>query len=157
MGVSTNGQICYGILFEEDTEFPWEGHDGDIEDWWLTKVLGFKHSFEIYTEEGEYIGGKEPDKSVIDKYYFEKKKFEDSHPKVPVTLVNVCSCENPQYILAIPSTVKTARRGYPERFQPSLLTAHLTIEQIDALTEFCETHKIEYEGEPGWYLSSEWC
>ncbi|KKM61996.1 hypothetical protein LCGC14_1526060, partial [marine sediment metagenome] len=24
MGVSTNGQICYGIMFDEDTEFPWD-------------------------------------------------------------------------------------------------------------------------------------
>jgi hypothetical protein len=36
MGISTNGSICYGILFDEDFEFPWddEENEGYIEDWW---------------------------------------------------------------------------------------------------------------------------
>ena len=38
MGVSTDGQICFGIAFEECTEFPWdsEEYDGDIDAWWLS-------------------------------------------------------------------------------------------------------------------------
>jgi len=67
MGTTTNGVICYGIQFDEDTEFPWndkeyegENYDGDIDRWWLYDVLGFKHSFEIYGDDGNYIDGKEP-------------------------------------------------------------------------------------------------
>lgn len=39
MGVSTNAQICYGILFDEDFEFPWNGGEygggfDDLIEWW---------------------------------------------------------------------------------------------------------------------------
>jgi len=55
MGVSTDGQICYGICVDE-IELPWdESYDGDIESWWTFEVLGFKHSFELFTEEGDWI------------------------------------------------------------------------------------------------------
>jgi hypothetical protein len=36
MGISTDGSVCYGILFDEGFEFPWddEENEGYIEDWW---------------------------------------------------------------------------------------------------------------------------
>lgn len=43
MGVSTDGQLSYGVVIKEDYELPWENtlHNGDIDDWWLD-VRGFK-------------------------------------------------------------------------------------------------------------------
>jgi len=36
MGQSTDGQICYGVKFEEDFEFPWDDDPYlDEDDWWL--------------------------------------------------------------------------------------------------------------------------
>lgn len=35
MSTSTNGEICYGILFEEGYEFPW--NDGEMIEWWEDK------------------------------------------------------------------------------------------------------------------------
>ena len=36
MGISTDGQICFGVLFEEGYEFPWdcEEYAYDIYIWW---------------------------------------------------------------------------------------------------------------------------
>jgi hypothetical protein len=66
MGVSTDGQIGYGVVFEEGYKFPWDKYpSGDIEDWWTEEVLGFKHSFEIYDIDGGYIGGQEPSRERI--------------------------------------------------------------------------------------------
>lgn len=155
MGVSTNGQICYGILFDEGTEFPWTRDDNDIEHWWVYTVHGFKHSFEIYTEAGHYIGGQRPAQDVLDKYYGEKREFEKTMPKLPVELVNVCSCDYPQYILAALGTEKTAYRGRPVVFYPDELAAGE--DERNTLLNFCHTHDIPFEGEPRWYLSSLWC
>jgi hypothetical protein len=157
MGVSTNGQICYGILFDEDYDFPWQegDEDDDIEHWWVYTVHGFKHSFELYTEAGDYIGGQRPAQDVLDRHYEEKHEFEKTIPGLPVELVNVCSCDYPQYILAVRGTEMTAYRGYPKVFNPASLT--VTDEQKQALLDFCKAHNIEVPSEPEWYLSSLWC
>lgn len=154
MGTSTNGQICFGILFEEDFEFPWsDAEDGDIENWWIYQVHGFKHDIELYDEKGEYLDGKKPSAEDMEKYYGPKRAFEAAHP-LPVELVNYCSGDCAMYILAVPNSTITARRGYPEEFQPERLT--VTEQEIKVLTDFCEQHGIEMPSEPKWYLSSLW-
>ena len=156
MGVSTDGQICYGIIFEEGTEFPWDSDvfDGDIDDWWIYGICGFRHSFEIYTPDGEYVDGVRPPQEKISEYFAEKQQFAESKP-LPVKLVNYCSCDYPMYILAVVGTCNSARRGYPEEFNPANLT--VTDEQKAELIKFCETYGIAVENEPAWYLSSLWC
>lgn len=164
MGVSTDGQICYGVLLGEEGEgeLPWidEGESyGDLDEWWLSVVLGFRPSLEIYNEQGDYKDGKEPSKEVIDAYYKERRDFIESHPKIPVEVVNSCSGDYPQWILAIPRTVKKAHRGYPEQFVPGSLK--VTQKEHDELIAFCEKHKIEPANAnigtvTGWWLSSYW-
>jgi hypothetical protein len=151
MGQSTDGQICFGIKFDEGFEFPWKD---DLEDFWLEKVLGFQRSFQLFDNDGEYIDGIKPPQSVIDKYLQEKSDFEESHPQCPFELVNYCSWECPEYILAIKRTCKSANRGYPDQFDPSTLT--VTKEEIESLIDFCHKHEIICESEPAWYLSSYW-
>ena len=156
MGQSTDGQICYDILFDDGVEFPWDSdeHAGDIDDWWVYSVLGFCHSFELYVSgKGVYIGGHRPTKERISQYWGEYHEFLKINP-VPVELVNYCSGDFPMYILAIPETCKAARRGHPEKFDPSELV--VTARQIEVLLDFCKTHAIEFEGDPAWYLSSYW-
>ena len=156
MTQSTDGQICFGLLFEEDTVFPWDDHErwGDIDDWWLSYVLKWLPSNELYDKDGEYLGGVKPPEETIDKYYKEKHDFVEKAPKLPVQLVNVCSSEYPQYILAVPSTFMRASRGYPESFHP--MDLKVTPQEIDTLLEFCRTYDIEIPGDPMWYLSSYW-
>lgn len=149
MGTSTNGQLCYGRVFEEGYEFPWS--EEDIETWW-EKELGFKPSITIYNEDGGYINGVKPPQSQLDLYYKETRQFKLANP-LPVELVNYCSGDCPEYILAIPSTIKTANRGYPVPLSPNLF---LEPNEAKAFYKFCDKYNLKSSQEDGWYLSSYW-
>lgn len=155
MGTSTNGQINYGILFEEDFKFPWdEEHDGDIEKWWIYKVHGYKNPIELYDKDGNYINGikSTPEQEKI--YYDALGKFIESHP-VPIDTINVCSGDYPIYILISKSSISlSASRGCPMGFKPENLKT--SQEDSDKLIQFCKDHDIEFTGELKWYLSSYW-
>lgn len=149
-----DGQLCYGILFEENYEFPWDSRewDGDIDNWWLYKVHRYTNPFELFDEEGNWINGVEPAEEIIDQYYGERRKFRENRPPLPVELVNCRSCDYPIYILAIPDSVRIAHRGYPRKVIPvdfsSLIGGH------DLLIRFCHVHNIKVKDEPRWWLSS---
>jgi len=160
MGVSTAGQINFGIPFEEGYEFPWdcEEHDGDIDDWWLYKICGYKNPIELYNEKGEYFNGQKPTKEESDLYYDTKREFLKNHP-LPVELVNYCSDKCPMYMIAIPKIGMNSSRGYPEEIDLQKLT--VTKEDKSKLIEFCEKYCKPAEDsycefskmEPKWYLS----
>jgi hypothetical protein len=156
MGVSTDGQICYGIKFDEDVEFPWrtDEWDYDMETWWIEGVLGFKYSFEIFDEKGNYKDGKEPPQEIISAYFQERRDFERTADVLPVSMVNYCSGEYPEYILAVPRTCMSASRGYPQEFNPNELI--VSEEEKQSLIEFCKRFDIEIPDEPRWWLSSYW-
>ncbi len=81
MGVSTNGQLWYGVVFEDGYEFPWDAEpfDGDEREWWRAE-RGFDEA-KGYPAEGwlEY-----------------QKAFDAEHP-CPVETVNYCSGDYPMY------------------------------------------------------------
>lgn len=148
MGVSTNGNICYGILFEEDTEFPWG--EREFESWWR-EVNGFES---MYDEDGEYKAGHEPTPEERTAYWEYEDKFDAAHP-LPFALVNAQSMSYPVYILALASTVLTARRGHPVEIGEHLrLTA--SVQGHHDLVAFCDKYDISYPALPTWYLSSFW-
>jgi hypothetical protein len=150
MGQSTNAEISFGIAFEEDYEFPWNGFD--IEDWWR-EWCGFINSFEIYDEEGNHIDGKEPSAELVELYFAEQREFDKRHP-LPVELVNYCSGDYPMWIIAVTEAGRLARRGYPVAFNPAELVVRDA--QIAALVDFCKFYDLVGEGPPSWYLSSYW-
>lgn len=153
MTVHTDGQICYGVKFEEDYEFPWAAQDGDIEDWWRV-INGYKPPFELFNADGNYIDGIEPSKARLREYFDARSLWDAEHDKLPVAEVNYCSGEYPMYILAVPSTCNSARRGYPEKFDPATLV--VSEEAQAALLAFCEKYGLTYEAGPAWWLSSYW-
>ncbi len=168
MGVSTDGQICFGVAFPEGFEFPWDAEQfgDDFETWWREAVCGYKPPFQIYDEHGEYIGGKKPSQSRIDEFIEHRSKFEKQHP-VPVKLVNYCSHECPMYIIAVPSSCLENSRGYPEEIQPGNLK--VSEADVESLKKFLKEHvpvkpeDLEYVDKrfdktmtPRWYLSSYW-
>ena len=154
MGTSTNGQICYGVAFEEGYEFPWDvERDGDIDEWWLYEVHGFKHSFEIYGADGNHLNGREPSREDVSRYFRESRGFAESHP-MPVKLVNYCSGDCPMYALAVPSSFIRAGRGCPRGFDPALMA--VTDAERDALLKFFADHGIEAPSDPKWLLTSYW-
>ena len=155
MGVSTDGQLCYGILIEEGFEFPWEQErwDYDIEDWWVYGICGYTNPIELYDAHGEYLNGREPTKEEIDLYYNSRRAFSKEHP-VPIKLVNYCSGDYPMWILATPGSCMVANRGYPKPFEPEALSIEPTEEK--ALLQFCIDHKMPINDGPQWWLSSYW-
>lgn len=153
MGVSTNGQICFGILLEEGVTLPWADDDGEryIDDWWRDQC-GYVPTKQLYDEDGKHLPG--VTKQDVDDFYKHRREFDAAHP-CPVVMVNVCSGDCPVYIIAIPDTVKSARRGYPEKIDRDADFA-LNPKLVQLLEEFVDKHEIEYEDGPHWYLSSYW-
>lgn len=148
------GKICYGVTFDEETEFPWDAdeYDGDLEQWWAFGVQEFRHSFELFTPEGLWIDGVEAPQERQDQYNREWREFRDRMALPPVVLVEHCSHESPMFILAAPGTYRWSHRSSPVAFEPSNLVVSQAERQ--ALLDFCETYGFEFEGEPGWYLCS---
>ena len=152
MGTSTDAIICFGVSFEEDTEFPWDDNKwSDIDEWWLYEVCGYKDPFEMWDETGNYIDGIEPPEEKQNEYYDTRRAFKEKHPLL-IELVPHCHCDNPMYIVAAKGTVLTASRGYPQEVTPEILT--VSNETREALINFCKEHGLE--GEPKWWLASDW-
>lgn len=152
MGQSTDGQIFFGIVLEDGYEFPWTEKGDDHEEWWYTVVNGFKSSFEIYNEKGEYLNGVRPSEELKTKYYDEKREFKKNHP-LPFELVNYCSGEYPMYILAIPSTFIRCSRGYPKEITPSIF--NIEEEALQKFKNFCQEFDFKIE-DAKWCLTSYW-
>ena len=146
MGVSTDGQICFGVLFEEGYEFPWdcEEYDYDIDVWW-DEMNGFNPPFPFNSSLSE---------EEQQKYFEYRRNFKKQHP-LPVDTVNYCSCDYPMYILAIPKTWFIANRGYPVKFNPKEL--EVSQNEINNLLDFCEKYGLKFIDGPVWFLSSNWC
>ena len=151
MGRSTNGQLCYGVAFDDGHEFPW-GED-EIEDWWTYTVNGFKHSFELWDGDGNVLNGREPTNDEVSRYFEERRAFDAEH-MLPVELVNYCSGSDPMFAIAVPSTVHTALRGIPTVIDPSSLV--VTDDERAALLKFFADHGIEAPEGPAWLLTSYW-
>lgn len=155
MGTSTDGQIGYGVLFEEDYEFPWtDGEDDDERSWWIVES-GWKGEA-IYGEDGNYLPGIAGDGNGdprVEEYDRSRDEWLAEHP-IPFETINYCSASCPMIMLAVPGSIITANRGYPREIDPASLTVEP--QAVDALLNFCKAHQLAYEGDPGWYLSSYW-
>lgn len=166
MSTSTNGRVSYGIVFEEGYKFPWDSikYDGEVENWWAVEVLGYKKKKgNWFDEEGYWLNDACVEECKEQIIVF--NKFKEENPP-PIELINCQSLGYPMYIIAVPSSVREARRGFPQSFDPSELM--VTEGERNALIEFCKTHceVTELDGEelnqelpplePKWYLSSYW-
>ncbi len=161
MSTSTNAYISFGIELEEGHEFPWD--DSNEDDWWVDVVHGYQPPFRMYTDEGNYLpehldsrGNFDPKFDHIrDKYYAHKRAFKDALPPLPVKLVNTCSADYPEYIIAVPGTVSSAWRGSPQQLNTDVVF-YVDQEKLKAYTDFIKKYMPELEDEPSWYLSSYW-
>lgn len=152
MGVSTDGQISYGVVIEEGYEFPWDvKHEDDLEDWWR-RVNGFEDLHDPWTAEGGYADGWSREDPRFKDHYAHRHEWE-SHNPLPIELINYCSGDVPMYVIAIPDTGKICYRGCPTVFDPASLV--VTDQQRDNLLAFLEKWSIKH-GEPGWVLTSYW-
>jgi len=131
MSTSTNGQLCYGWVFNEDYSFPWD--DYEELNWWA-EINGFDEERKL-------------------KEYKIYKEWIEKNP-IPFELINVCSDSCPIFMIAVPDTLITAWRG-----DPICINELPVIEQnkIDKLQKLMSDFNIKPENiNPGWYLSSYW-
>jgi len=152
MSVSTDGQICYGVVFEDGYEFPWGRFDG-VEEWYYKEIKPFIPIAEIYDENGEYINGIRPDEETFKWYCQQKREWKEKNPLI-FELVNYCSGDCPMYILAVKSTFISCSRGYPLEIEPESLNVKESDKQ--KLLDFCAQYNLKFESGPSWYLSSYW-
>jgi len=153
MGQSTDGIICYGVYTGEDHPIPGaEKFDDDVEDWWKDR-LGYKPPFEMFDEDGMWIGGKKWPDEKCREYYDHKYAWEKAHP-MPFEMVNVCSYDCPMWIICVPGTKTVANRGYPVEINQSILSL---MDHLVALEQFNDFLKeVGINEEPRWYLGSFW-
>ena len=150
MGTSTNAILCYGYSFEEEYSFPWASED-DIVEWWL-KVNGYKPPFQLFDERRNWLNGVEAPDDKVTEYFNARRAFLEKNP-IPIKDVMHCSGANAMWILATPSSVVEAYRGYPEMIEPEKLQAD--IEEKRQLELFCERWELIGAG-PAWWLASLW-
>lgn len=154
MGFNVSASLVFGYSFEEGFEFPWCDEDGesDIDSWWLYEVHGYKPPFEIYMDDGNYIGGVEPSKEKLDEYYAHKRGFEEKIGETPVKLEFCNTYDYTSVIIHHPARTFGCWGYEPEEIDPAKLTVPETDKQV--LKDFLDKHGIEYEGEPRWWLSA---
>lgn len=152
MGVSTDGQLSYGCVFEEGFEFPWddEKYEGDIEEWWMD-VSGFVNPVENpYGADGNYKPGFDEGSPEIGKFFESERNWLKNNP-IPVELVNYCSGDYPMFLLA--SKDIEAIRGGPTNVDQDFMSDVETVHK--KLIDFLTTYNIDYDpAEVGWWLSS---
>lgn len=143
MGISTDGQICFGIKFEEEFEFPWDAseYDGDINYWWRMANGGPPNP---YDKEDELKSGMTPEE--VDKEWEYCYVWQKQNP-CPIELVDYCGSNCPMYILT--TSFISCSRGFPKSFEPQEL-----VSSKKELIDFCEKWGIEIVDEPRWWLSS---
>lgn len=137
MGISSDGQICYGIAFEEGYTFPWSGvdYDGEFETWWIVGVCGYENPFEIYTSQGEYINGVRPEQDKMDEYYKHYREFKEANP-MPISVVSHCSYDYAMHIIAVPDTYMSNSRGFAEIININ----KVGLEKEKTVIDFCEKY-----------------
>jgi hypothetical protein len=147
MSVSTDANVCFGILLPEGVQLPWRMMS-DLDDWWAGVTAWVKPR--VYDARGLHLPGVTA--QDIKEYWGSRRQHLADNP-MPVEFVNCCSYDVPVYIAAVPSSRLHASRGYPLEFdclpQPGE-------QETAALLEFCSKY-LQLEGvAPRWYLSSFW-
>jgi len=137
MGISSDGILFYGIMFDwEDGNEPWADDEGGDEAWVCDK-LG--------------ISDKEPKhddyKSQDWKDYWEYKR--ERLADIGIEFVLHCAYDYAMWGLAISPTILRAYRGYPKEID----SIDIAEEWNEKLRAFCELVGVPYS-EPKWWLCS---
>jgi hypothetical protein len=146
MGVLIDGQLSYGIAFDEGFEFPWSEFENIAEWWKLVRGLSIES---IYDDQGDFKPGLSFGSDEVARYYQELRAWEEANP-LPVEVVTHFSRDYPMHILAALS--ESARRGYPTAIDTEFITN--TAEARQRLLAFLAEFDIDCGGrEPEWLLT----
>ena len=146
MGHSANAAICFGFKFEEGFEFPWENYEE--QEWWR-KIKGFENPHpDPWKKDGSAFKdglGQED----WDKYHKAYSDWDKENP-FPFDVVECGSDECSNGVFAIRESIQTGDWEDPTEIKP------INAIPFEALTDFCKTHNLKFEGEPKWYLTAYW-
>lgn len=149
MGISSDGQLNYGICFEEEFEFPW---GEDVKEWWK-KINGFKNPHPSpFDETGNWKDGKEDD-AVYEVWLSFEREWENNNP-IPIEMKMHCSYDYPMYIMICPETGYYNSRGFPTEIPLHELNNFHTEKAQAIIKEFCKKYEIETDFKFGWWLTS---
>ena len=154
MGISSDGQLNYGICFDEEFGFPWNINDDedDIELWW-ENVLGFKHTLPSpFDENGNWKKGVE-DRKAFYEWNGERDDFMKANP-IPIEMHMHCSYDYPMYIMTLPKTGFYNSRGDATEIKLHELNNFHSEIAIATIKEFCKKYEIESEFKFSWWLTS---
>jgi len=129
MGISADGVLFYGWLFEEGYNLPW---GEDVDKWWM-KINGYKL----------------PDNIDEDTQYHYRMKWRSGNP-IPFVVGNYYSMGRPIYALAA-KVLLTGRKGVVE-----IDDMEIDYKVILKIRKICEDHGVNLCGEPKWWLASYW-
>lgn len=142
--------ISYGILFDEDTVFPWDADKyDDIHHWWRY-ANGFQPSKELFNDDGS-LTNIEYSSEDFGRYNSEAEEFDKSIPPLEVDVVAVGSEERRRNVLCLSSTLTNYGAGDCDKIDPAVFSQVMEDERLLA---FCEKYGIEVKGEAAWHLTS---
>lgn len=160
MSTSTDGQLSFGLIFDEGFEFPWCDEDGDgdeddfIRAWWYKRNSYGDPTLKLYDSDGNCVEPESSRGEAVARLYSERREWEEAHP-IPIQVVNYCSCDSPMLMLA--TRHFSASRGYPKELDLECLVSLDLEPDRQILSAFLEEYGIESDHEPQWFLSSLWC
>lgn len=144
--MNTDGQICYGILFEEGYEFPWDIEPWDGAEAWWRDVNGYESLEYPWAANGAYKPGYSADDPRVREYFIHRRTWDEVNP-FPITLVDCGYCD--LWILAVTSSFISC--DSPEAFNPADLIVH--VDETMVLLDFCRRWDIELH-DPKWWLNT---
>ena len=152
MGINVNGQIAFGVTFEDGFEFPWDHEEYDgIEAWWM-EVNGYEPIYQPFTPDGQYADGWDRDDPRLEEHYQSRRSWLEDNP-IPVVDINTCSGDYPVYMLAIPDTLTGCSWDSPTKLSKTRM-ADPVPEKVKAMIDFLANHEIDCDNEPAWWLTS---
>jgi hypothetical protein len=156
MSTSTNAVLFYGYAFDDEGQVPWATDDGadddGVEDWddrWA-RVNGLLAPAEPYGDEPS--GVETPARLRYQAYWAAKRELAKA---AGVEVDTHCYADCPMYLVAIPSTTRTARRGYPVAVD-ALVVPEGADEQLHTFMAKMGIEKPPGQERPGWWLVSYW-
>lgn len=173
MGVSTDGELAFGIDFGEDNPLLERDEDGDLiegdedEDSsdladFLARKTGLVSPYLKLPHEvnhGPYDAYDDWKKenpwfeAEANEYFEAKRKLADA---CPLEIHLHCSYDYPMFILAIKGTHLSASRGSPQKVNFARLNSLVTEDKLAEARKFCEEYGLpEFYG-ADWLLFSMW-
>lgn len=140
--------LGFGVVLAPDHPLPWAAY-GDLENWWVSEVCGFRPTTPLYTKAGDLVRADTSDEDM-DRYVEEEERYMSTQPQLLLDCVPCGTEERPQYALLLMNTLLSATPGQPIRVNASDLRVKKG--SVETIMNFCTRFGLPVENEPCWLL-----